>query len=214
MMQHGMFAAPGAAGVTCPWCKHHWPAGMVAVECGNCGGALPAPPGPTRAAAPPPAPRRLPERYTRELLLWRNVGAMVGTIFASLGAVFATIGLGLCFVLLPLGLSFFAFGALFGGIGWALRSGSRKSALRQIDALTRGLVAEGQLVGVRQDFSENINGLNPYRVEYVFYVNGQALGGSTKGWDIVNAMRQPGEPLWVVFLPEDPGVSSIWPPIA
>lgn len=214
MMQNGMFSAPAPAGVTCPWCKHHWPAGMVAVECGNCGGALPAPPGPTRAAAPPAIPRRLPQRYTSELLGSKNVGAIVGTIFAAFGALFALIGVGLCFVLLPLGLGFFGFGALFGTIGWLLRSASRKSALRQIDALTRGHVAEGQLIGVRQDFSETINGRNPYRIEYVFYVNGQPLGGSTKGWDIVNMLRQPGEPLWVVFLPEDPGTNSIWPPIA
>ena len=110
--------------------------------------------------------------------------------------------------------SFFAFGALFGTIGWLLRSASRKSALRQIDALTRGHVAEGQLIGVRPDLSETINGRNPYRIDYVFYVNGQPLGGSTKGWDIVNMRRQPGEPLWVVFLPEDPTTNSIWPPIA
>jgi hypothetical protein len=214
MMQNGMFTAPAPAGVTCPWCKHYWPAGMVAAECANCGGALPAPPGPTRAAEPPAIPRRLPQRYTNDLLGWKNVGAIVGTVFAAFGALFAAIGVGLCFVLLPLGLGFFGFGALFGTIGWLLRSASRKSALRQIDALTRGHVAEGQLVGVRQDFSESINGRHPYRIEYVFYVNGQPLGGSTSGWDIVNALRQPGEPLWVVFLPENPSINSIWPPIA
>ena len=211
-MQYGVMAA-GSVGVTCPWCKYHWPAIAAAAACGNCGGALPAPPGPSRGLAPPAAPRRLPERYTRELLGSKNVGAIVGTIFAAFGALFAVLGVGLCFVLLPLGLGFFGFGALFGTIGGLVRSGSRRSALRQIDALTRGFVSEGQLVSVRQDLSVSINGRSPYRIEYVFYVNGQALGGSTRGWDVVNALRQPGEPLWVVFLPEDPTNNSIWPPI-
>ncbi len=211
-MQYGMMPA-GPSGVTCPWCKHYWPSTMAAAACANCGGALPAPPGPSRGLAPPPAPRRLPERYTKDLLSSKNVGALVGTVFAAFGALFAVLGLGLCFVLLPLGLGFFAFGALFGTIGGLVRSAARKSALRQIDALTRGFVAEGQLIAVRQDFSETLNERNPYRIDYVFYVNGQPVGGSTKGWDIVNALRQPGEPLWVVFVPEDPTISSVWPPI-
>jgi hypothetical protein len=212
-MQPGMIGQ-GSVGVTCPWCKQHWPAPVARAECANCGGALPAPPGPSRGLAPPPSPRRLPERYVSEALGSKNVGAIIGTAFAAFGALFSVIGLGLCFVLLPLGLSFFAFGALFGGIGWAVRSGSRRSALQRIDALTHGQVAEGQLIGVRQDYSESINGRSPYRVEYVFYVNGQALGGSTKGWDVVNALRRPGEPVWVVYIPSQPSTNSIWPPIA
>ena len=213
-MPPGMFNPFAPAGVTCPWCKQYWQPGTFGAECGNCGGALPPPPGPTRGFAPPAAPRRLPEKFTRDLLLWKNVGAIVGTCFAAFGGLFGVLGVGLAFVLLPLGLGFLAFGGLFGGIGLALRNGARRSATRQIEALTLGYPAEGQIVAVGSDTSEFINGRHPYRIEYVFLVNGQAMGGATKSWDPVNALRRPGEPLWVVFLPNDPSANSIWPPIS
>lgn len=117
-MQHETFAANAPSGVTCPRCRRYWQAAAVGVECGNCGGPLPPPPGPSRGHGPPPAPRHLPEKYTRDVLLWKNVGALVGTFFA-------------------------AFGGLFGGIGLALRSATRRSSLRQIAALTHGYPAEG-----------------------------------------------------------------------
>lgn len=213
-MQPGMFSPSAPSGVTCPWCRQYWQPGAFGPECGNCGGPLPPPPGPTRGYAPPPAPRHLPEKYTRDLLLWKNVGALVGTIFAAFGALFGTLGVGLAVVLLPLGLAFLGFGALFGGIGFALRGASRKSAQRQIAALTHGHPAEGQIVAVTVDTGEQINGRSPLRIEYVFMVQGQPVGGSTKAWDVVNRLRQPGEPLWVVFLPHDPTANSIWPPIS
>ncbi len=213
-MQQNMFGQAPPAGVSCPWCKQFSPAAPPGADCGNCGGPLPPPPSVGRALAPPPTPRHLPERYTRARLLSKNVGALVGTVFAAFGGLFGALGVGLCFVLLPLGLGFMGFGVLFGGIGLALRSASRKDALRQIAALTYGVTAEGQVVSVGRDTSESINGRNPFLIEYVFSVNGQALGGATKGWDIVNATRQPGQPLWVVYLPNDPSVNSIWPPIS
>jgi len=66
---------------------------------------------------------------------------------------------------------------------------------------------------VSSDTSESINGRRPFQIEYVFQVNGKPVGGSTRAWDIVNALRRPGEPLWVVFLPGDPSANSIRPPI-
>lgn len=213
-MQPGMFVASAPAGVTCPWCKQYWQPGTFGLECGRCGGPLPPPPGPTRGHGPPPAPRHLPEKYTRDLLLWKNFGAVFGLAFASFGALFGSLGVVLTFVLPPLGLGFVAFGALFGGIGLAVRRAARRSALQQIAALTHGYPAEGQIIAVTQDLGEQFNGRHPYRIEYVFMVQGQPVGGSTKAWDIVNALRRPGEPLWVVFQPNDPSVNSIWPPIS
>lgn len=213
-MQQNPFVQSAPAGVTCPWCKQFSPAAPPGADCGNCGGPLPPPPSVGRALAPPPAPRHLPERYTRDRLLAKNAGAIVGTAFAAFGALFGVIGLGLCLVLLPLGLGFMAFGGLFGGIGLAVRNASRKDPMRQIEALTRGVAAEGQVVSVGRDGSESINGRNPFVIEYLFTVNGQPIGGATKGWDIVNATRQPGQALWVVYLPNDPSVNSIWPPIS
>lgn len=214
MQPMGALAPTGPVGLTCPWCKQYWPARPQGNECANCGGALPALPGMERAMAPPPGPRHLPEKYTRDLLLWKNVGAVVGSAFAAFGALFGVIGLGLFLVLLPLGLGFLAFGLLFGGIGWVIRNGSRREGMRQIAALTHGYAAEGQIVTVNEDRSEYINGRHPYRIDYVFQVNGQMVGGSTKGWDVIHSLRRPGEPLWVVYLPNDPSSNSIWPPIS
>lgn len=212
-MQPAMFPVGVQAGVTCPWCKHYWPTVPQGAECANCGGALPAPPGPTRGNPPPQAPRHLPEKYVRDLFLWNNTVAMVGTIFAAFGGLFGGLGVFLCVVLLPLGLAFMAFGMLFGGIGLFMRKKSREGAEKQVAALTTGLCAEGQIVSVNQNLYETINGRHPFQIDYVFQVNGQWLSGSAKAWDILHGMRQPREPLWVVYLPSDPTVSSIWPPV-
>lgn len=214
MMMPAPYAPAAPAGVTCPWCKRYWPSISAETVCGNCGGALPAPPGPSRGLAPPPSPRQLPERYVRDLYFSKNVLAIIGTFFAAFGGLFGGLGVFLIFVLLPLGLAFTAFGALFGGLGLVLRRQGRKAPERQIAALTQGVCAEGQIVTIGQDFSETINGRNPFRIDYVFSVQGQPVSGSTRGWDVIHAMRRPGEPLWVVYLPTDPTVNSIWPPVS
>lgn len=92
-MQHGSFAANAPSGVTCPWCRRYWQAAAVGVECGNDSGPLPPPPGPSRGHGPPPAPRHLPEQYTRDVMLGKNVGALVGTFFAAFGGLFGGPGL-------------------------------------------------------------------------------------------------------------------------
>ena len=214
MMQASPFGAVAPSGVTCPWCKLAYPVHPMTPTCSNCGGALPSPAGSARGAPPPSAPRKLPDAYVRNTLTNKNVLVILGIVFASIGGLFLALGVGLTFVLPPLGLGFAGGGLLFGGIGLTLRSFGRKSALRQLDALTRGQVAEGQLVSVGQDFSTTLNGRHPFVLEYVFMVNGLPTSGSTSGWDLSNALRRPGEALWVVYLPEDTTVCSLWPPVA
>lgn len=86
-------------------------------ECAACGGALPPPPGGRDRGPPPPAaPRKLPDAYVRSLFGW-NEGTSFAGIVGGFGCLFALIGTGLAFVLIPLGCGFIAFGALFGGIG-------------------------------------------------------------------------------------------------
>jgi hypothetical protein len=213
-MNRGALMQQGTTGVTCPWCKQYLASMPPSGDCHKCGGPLPAPPGETGGPQPPPSPRHIPDQYKKDLLFSKNVGAFVGLAFAIVGVVVAVIGIGLVCVVPIVGLGLLLFGAVFGGIGLTLRSSARGAAMRKLEALMHGEVAEGKIVSVGPDMTESVNGRHPTRIDYVFTADGRLTSGATNGWDAVNMVRQPGEPLWVVFMANDPTANSIWPPIA
>ena len=168
-----------------------------------------------RQALPPPAaPRRLPGDYASNLLLRKNPMAIVGSAFAAFGGLFGFLGIGLCFVQPFLGALFLLFGFVFGGAGLAMRSGSRRTPSKQIAALTHGVAAAGHIVGVHRDGSQSLNGQCPWRLEYVFQTASGPASGATTGWDAQHGLRRSGEEVWVVYLPQDPSASSLWPPVS
>lgn len=193
-------------GVACPWCKHFWHEVAADLRCGRCGGALPAPPGPTRGPAPPSGPRTLPDAYVRSLLVWNSNMGLLGAAWGAFGVLFLVLGTGLLLVFPPVGCVFAPFGLIFLLVGIVVYRSSRRGPLRQIAALTRGVAAEADIVSVRK-------GSEGWEVEYEYRVDGRALRGKTIGQDIAHSIRQRGEPLWVVYLPEDPSACSVWPPM-
>ena len=197
--------------VTCPWCRQFYPT-HPGHACNHCGDPLPTPPGMALGAPPPGAPRTLPTEY-RNKILHQNPATGLGTLFAGLGCVFLVVGVVFLIVFLPVGIGLLLFGALWGGVGWSIRSSAQRGPRHQLDALEHGLAAQGQIVALGSDTSESRNGRYPFRMDYVFQVNGQTASGSAKGYDPINGLRQPGQQVWVVHLARDPSISSLWPPI-
>jgi len=68
-------------------------------------------------------------------------------------------------------------------------------------------------VRVSENSMDTANGQHPWLIEYTFDLGGSLHGGSISSWDPVNAHREPGQKVTIVYLPDDPDVSEIWPPV-
>lgn len=186
-----------ASAITCPWCRHYWPS-RSDVRCGECGGALPAPPGEDPGASPAPPPRQLPEKYKKNILLWKNTMALVGLTFMGIGVpLIAAFGAGLIFVI----------------IGYFVYRKGRTSGEQRLRALSEGVAGSGQIVRVSENTSLTVNGRHPIRIEYSFDAPSGKISGEISVWDATCLQRRPGEPVWVVYVSSDPSINSLWPPL-
>lgn len=182
----------------CPWCATWFPV-RPGGKCSECGGPLTTTPGAERGDAPPPAPRVLPAAFKRQVMFSKNIVVLVGLGFMVVGV--------------PL-IAAYGSGVPFAILGFLLWRTGRKAAAEQIAVLEAGVPVEATLLSVSIDSSESINGEHPFRLHYAFEIQGQRQVGSSRSWDLSNELRQPGEPLWVVYDPSDPKRSSLWPPHA
>ena len=94
---------------------------------------------------------------------------------------------------------------------WVL---GRRRALGKLEALERGVAARAEITEVFIDGSVEINGRHPWVVAYTFQTeDGRRIEGRVRGWESSNRDREPGQPLWAVYVREDPDRNAIWPPI-
>lgn len=87
-------------------------------------------------------------------------------------------------------------------------------ANEELEPLMNGAVTQGTITNISQDFSIKINGKSPYLVEFIFDFQGAKIAGDVGNlFDSNVLMKNPGDKVWVVFLPDKPEQSSIWPPM-
>lgn len=185
--------------VTCPWCRTYYAARPTTTNCMNCGGPLPKSVGSGKGDKPESAPRVLPKKFINQVMLWKNTHSLIGVIFMIVGIP----------TILAMG-----FGLIFVGVGYFLYKHGKKIGQEKINALTNGIAAEGKIIDIAPDTSQSINGRNPYIITYTFETKGgvQQLD-KVVCWDESNMFRQTNEEIWVVYIPENPQISSPWPPI-
>ncbi len=198
--------------INCPWCGQRNPAD--ALECRKCGGPLPVKgkdPGPT----PPPPPRTLPRGYKRRML-WKNspinlIGGIFALVGAGIGCIFPLVGLvsGLWLLLLVGGFIGLVFTALGGGMLYA----GLRSAYGKIRPYEHGIATEGEIAEIFRDPTVEVNGRNPWAVTYLYTANGQTLEGRTRTWKHAPALVESGDVVHVLYLPEDPEQSVLYPPL-
>ncbi|MFT4979935.1 MAG: hypothetical protein ACI8S6_005847 [Myxococcota bacterium] len=108
------------------------------------------------------------------------------------------------------------FGALFGGVffavGLTVAVISIRNAQASLAPLQRGACAVGTVVSIGRNRNLTEDGLNPWVIDYTFTAE-QTWGGSFSSADPRMAGVEEGHVLHVVYLPEDPGRSAIWPPM-
>lgn len=185
--------------VTCPWCMTYYPTRPSSINCMNCGGTLPFKISTKLGEKPGLAPRALPKKFKNQVMLWKNTKALVGAIFIAIG--------------IPT-IPIFGFGLIFTLVGYFLYKSGRAEGTEKIMALENGIAAEGEIIEVSYDTSETINGRHPFLIKYSFTTkDGQAQIDSVKSWDDNNALLKNGDKIWVVYIPENPKMSSPWPPM-
>ncbi|MFL5753079.1 MAG: hypothetical protein ACJ76F_06715 [Bacteroidia bacterium] len=186
--------------VLCPWCRTYYQL-RNGTNCINCGGALPPPAGPHRGDAPPPVPRFIPKQFKNKLLYQKNYLLLFGALFAVANFPFSSRLNGLDIILIGIG-------AYCCWMGYA-------RAMRKINVLQRGEIAEGAITSAGENLSTEVNGKHPYQIEYTYEVNGTKRKGQMNCWDETSLSHYEGEPVWVVYSTGSfENNSSIWPPLA
>ncbi|MBK8045768.1 MAG: DUF3592 domain-containing protein [Anaerolineales bacterium] len=198
---------------TCPWCGTHYTEHRA--NCTNCGGALPVRTALTAGPLPPPPPRAVPSEFVRRVRYANRVYTVLGQVFSGLGVALGVIFLAVgavtpVVVMLVLGVVFFA---VFGGIGVAFLTYSRRKISRQLAAITQGVATGGVIEDVFVDMSVRVNHRSPTKVEYSFSVGGVRWTGSAHAWQPDPEMVR-GAPVHVVYVVDNPGQSSLFPPVA
>lgn len=184
--------------IVCGWCESRFPPSLTESNCPNCGGTLPLPPGPDRGPAPPSAPRHIPRQF--EFKVKFTTVFWVGLVFLVVGLLMAVVTLG--------------FSLLFAVVGGFLVRSSWNTGARRIAALKYGDTAEGEITFVGYDESLTVNGKHPYLVRYRWDVGGRYREGRKQSWDDAALDHFRGEPVWVVYMPDDTRKSAVWPPLA
>jgi hypothetical protein len=180
-----------AFAVTCPWCRSQFQRPSFS-NCRNCGGSLPVSDGSGAGTAPPPAPRVLSKQFVRGVKYFNNVNTMIGMVFT-----------------IP-----FFWSVIFPVIGIFLWRKGIREARGELLPLENGLPALGEITAVQIDSSKSMNGRNPRYVQFVFSVNGHPYAGDVPNiMDPVELWKKPGDKIWVVYMPDNPEISSVWPPM-
>lgn len=180
----------------------------------NCGGKLPHRDLRSAGEAPPQPPRQLPAEFVRRARQTTRFELIFGSIFGGVGLV-----LGLVFI--PVGLAsgilvFLILGPLFllvfGGIGFGALAWGQRRSKRLLQALEEGVSAPGRIEEIYVDESVQVNGRSPWKVRYAFEAGGVRYDGAQQMWNRDPALV-PGTQVHVVYMPNDPGVNSVYPPL-
>ncbi|MFN8283905.1 MAG: DUF3592 domain-containing protein [Chitinophagales bacterium] len=185
--------------VTCPWCKSYYSSYPLSPNCVNCGGPLPKAIGADKGEKPEEPPRVLPKKFVHQVMYWRNTHSLIGIVFIAIG-IPTTFAMG--------------FGLIFLAVGIFLYRYGRKVGQEKIQALSNGVAVDGTITEIYQDTSQSINGRHPYIIKYQFTTReGAQQADSVTSWDDNSTLRNHGDGIWIVYIPENPTISSPWPPI-
>jgi hypothetical protein len=200
--------------VTCPWCGTSYT--TFRSNCVNCGGPLPpregaaAPSSVPDIPEPPPAPRDFKDSFALRQL-FADGWAIAAVVFAFVGAIFMLIGIPLMllvagFVLVPLGL-------LFLGAGVPILIWRYNLAQQTLNVLRMGEPVLGSIVDIHENVAVEVNGRHPWTITYGFAVDGEEYEGQTTTLRPVGFTHQVAQPMYVLYLPDDPTQNTIYPPV-
>ncbi len=190
--------------ITCGWCGIHYHSWQK--QCDSCGGPMPPMPGMELGPPPPATPRALPKGFAFRQRFSKNFGTVIGLLFTVVGSLFfvALLHAKPVTAIIP-GLM------LLGGLsmlrhGWIHASGILR-------AFRHGVATEGTIAAINIDTTQSINNVHPRKLIYHFTAGGQQHEGVHISWDTTISNRRTGQPLWVLYLEDDPSKSTLYPPV-
>ncbi len=202
--------------IQCPWCGTNYTSFQS--NCSNCGGALPLPSeteedsDQPQITIPPLAPREAPRDY-----LWRILSAdpiaLTGAIFLLIGVIFGGVGIVLTAAIITIfiGIPFAFIGVLMTAIGLVLILGRYQQAKRLETVYRDGQAILGEISAVHPNLNLRVHGRQPWTIEYHFETSGQEFYGKASSLMKPDLAQQPGKPVYVLFAPEDPAMSILYP---
>lgn len=197
--------------VACPACRHAGPV-TLDTRCESCGASLEDVLRATRGPLPPLPPRRL-TRGQRHAVLRPKVERLfaMGTLLGALGLVSAPV---FAVFLRPVLLA----SAIFLVVGFQLRRAGWPPAIRReqrhrLRALEWGVPAEAVITYVGRHVVPSVQAGRVAEVRYAFTVHGETFIGAGPSSQEVDALRPVGQPVWVVYVPENPHLNALWPPV-
>jgi len=167
---------------------------------------MPAPVGMELGEPPPPPPRVLPKGFEFRQKWSRNVGTLAGCGLILIASLFFVAALKARSFAAMVPLLFMLAGVSLFWHGWRTACGILK-------AYRKGVVVEGEVVEVRLDKTQSINQRHPWVMTYHFPVGNELVEGSITSFNSVLGTRGGGQPLWVLYVPDDPTQNTIYPPI-
>lgn len=201
--------------ITCPWCGTSY--ATFQNNCKNCGGPLPLPAEEAAAAphipdvpAPPPAPRNFKSSFVWRKL-WSDGWAIAAGVFLLIGSIFTLVGIPL--VLVVVGIVFVLLGLAFLGAGIPILIWRYNKAQQTLNVLRMGEPVLGSIVDVYENYNVQVNNRHPWTITYRFQVHGRAYEGQTTTLRPVGFTHQPGQPMYVLCLAQDPTQNTIYPPV-
>ncbi len=167
---------------------------------------MPPLPGMELGPPPPSAPRALPNGFAFRQRVTGNIMTVVGAGFLTIGSLFtwAMLVAKPWVALFP---GFFALGGFFMTRQGLLHAGKVLRAFRT------GVAVEGRVASVSSDMSTTVNGRHPLKLTYHFAVGGHEHEGVVVSWDSTIENRMSGQPLWVLYVEDDPAQSTLYPPV-
>ncbi len=171
--------------ITCPWCGTNYE--TFRNNCKNCGGPLP--PSREEAAVHPPIPD-IPEpppapRDFKNSFLWRQLLSDGWAIGAG----------------------------ILGLIGIPILIWRYRLAQQTLNVLRLGEPVLGSIVDIHENVAVEVNGRHPWTITYGFQVDGEEYEGKTTTLRPVGFTHQAAQPMYVLYLPDDPTQNTVYPPV-
>ena len=190
MTNHAMNEGGESPRIECGWCGHSNSRDRTD-QCSRCGGLLPARPGADPGPEPPPAPRALPADFVKRMKYTRNPVTIAGIAITVI--LFWSL-------ILP----------VLGVVLWVV---GLKRAKRRMSALESGEAVLGRVLSVSQDEAVQKHGRHPWRIAVAYETPRGEYVGEVTAWDPAQAGRRSGDPLWIVYVKQEPDLFAIWPPV-
>lgn len=161
---------------------------------------------------PPAPPREISDKYRWKIML-ADAWSQAASVFVLLGAIFSVLGFILTIAVITafVGLPFLGMGLLFLGGGGYVLYWRHQEALKAVNILRNGEAVLGQITGAQVNYSVAVNGRNPLTIGYQFRANGKEYVSKVTTLNHLNLNFQPGRSVCVLYLPENPEYSSLYP---